>query len=1308
MLARVLRLSLPALLAWLLLWAAAPAHAAAAAAPHLAFVGVWDRAMPALSEAARAAGMPSIFMDTDRLPSVEQLRQQDLVLVLNIAAPDAAVLTERLRAARGATGKPRVVALDRRGAHASLQRAGILETDERIAAYWVPNGNVNMRRLYQYIAVHYFGGKGSVEPPLPMPESGYYLPGHDQAIDTLAEFRTRAGWRAGAPVAALLIQQAFWVTHDTQVTDALVAALTAQGFNVATIFSEYSTSMERLVRELHPDLVIEDRHGRLWSDAHAAILAELGVPYLRPISMLGATIAEWRANPEGLNAHDRGLFMSLQEMLGTIEPIVVGGLQLNAAGFRLHEPIPERVQHFAARARAWVDLRRTANADKRVAIVYYNNALGADDLMRGSPTGAFLDGPESLLRFLPRLKQRGYRVDPLPQTAHELIDWMKARGRNYGPWAQGDLERLADAPGTVLIPLPEYLAWYRSKLDAAQRAAVEARFGPPPGRYMVVKRHGVEQIVLPSVRLGNVILMPQPLRGQVEDEQVLHAKDIPPPHNYLAFHWWLQEDYKPQALVLWGTHGSLEMLPGKGTGLGAQDWTDLLIGHMPVIYPWIMDNIGESTLARRRAAALLVDHLPPLGERSPLSPELRHLQEDVQKFATLEAGVLKQEFRKRIGAAARAARIPGTPAGDAPLSDAAVEAVGEWLDRQAEEATPKTLHVLGQVPDDARLLDPLVASLRQTFIERLALAEPPPAGLAGAARADWLHERARRFVRDSVIGTAAPPPALRADADHARELLAHLRQADREIVALLDALEGRYIAAGPGPDPVRNPSSVPGGRNLYSLNPEEIPTRPSYEVARQLIDDLLKSRHPTKVGIDLNGMDTMRDYGVNEGQVLYLLGVRPVWDANGLAVDVELIPRAELKHPRVDVFIAMGGQYKDNFPSRVRLIDKAVKLAAAAPEADNGVRIGSQRLEAALRHRGLPAAQAAELSTARIFGTKPGNVSGTNILYLVPRSGAWESRREITSVYVDNMSYVYSGAHWGEAAPALYKSAIQGTDTLVRVWASNMTSQLSNHHAYEYLGGLSMAVSELTGKEPAAYIADVRNPDGARMRRFEEVLESNLRSELLNKEWLQGMKAHDYAGAGQMAALVENTFGWNVTRQQAVDPKVWDEIHRVLIQDSNGLGLRAWFEKQNPAALQEIAATMLEASRKGYWKPDARTLRELASLYAELTIAHGASTGLSAGGNRKLEQQVAQLVPGAAAAFMQAMARSRDGADAGQAVVGKRIEPQPAAAEPRPQAQVQARPTPTDRNVDVARWLVGLAMLSLGLLGIPLKAGSAR
>lgn len=1287
--------------------------------PSIGCIGVWERAMPTLTAAAQAQGCIARLLPRG-VPSVEELRRHALILVLNVDAADAGNLAQRLVEARAGSVRPLVLSLDRRDSQTALAKAGVLTSDPRIPPYWKASGPVNLRRLFAYLRTTYLGSGEAIEPPVLVPEQGYYLPGRDEPLTDIAALRSAAAWNVDAPVAALLIQQSFWITQDTAVIDAQAEALRQQGFNVAICFAETSAQMESLIEAAKPDILIEDRHGGLWSDGRGDVLRRWNVPYLRPISMLGATIQDWQADPQGLNIRDRGMFLSLQELYGTIEPLVVGGLVINTAGFRLHEPIPERVERMAARAKAWVALRRTSAADQRVAIVYWNKYLGKGDLMRGSPTGAFLDGPESLVQFLPAMQRRGYRIDTLPKDATELIGWLMQRGRLVAPWAQGELEAIANQPDSVLIPMARYRSWYETRLDPAQRRAVEDRFGPPPGRFMVVKRNGVEHLVIPRIRLGNVILLPQPLKGEVQDEALLHNRDVPPPHNFLATHWWLQEEFKPHALVMWGTHGSLELLPGKDSGLSQRDWPDLCLGTIPVIYPWIMDNLGEASLARRRAYACLISHLPPLGQRSGLGDELQRLAEDIDKFEQLEAGVVREEFRARISAAARSGRLPPAPSGDAWFTDAQIEDCHLWLHAQTDEATPTYLHVLGRAPSDDRLRDPTVTMLRKAFLERLAETVTVPAAIINEAshRDTWLREQARLLIARTVYGRDEAPPSLREDIARARSWRDRVRDCGGEINGILDALAGGFIPPGPGPDPVRNPASVPSGRNLYGLNPEEIPTQASYAVAVRLVDALLATTKPTKVGIDLNGMETMRDFGVNEGQVLALLGCRPIWDHNGLAVDVELIPGAELKRPRVDVFVALGGMYKENFPTRVKLLAKAVGLAAAASESDNGVAAGSAALRKALSSRGMPASEIEQLADARIFGTKPGNMSGTNILHLIPRSGVWDDPAAIASVYIDSMSHVYTNERWGERVEGLYEGAIQGTDTLVRVWASNMTSQLSNHHAYEYLGGLSMAVRTLTGKEPIAFIADVRNPDAARLRHFEEVLESNLRSELLNKNWLAGMQAHDYAGAGHIAELTKNTFGWSVTRPGSVDPRVWDDLHQVLIKDRYGLDLPAWFERTNAAALQEVAATLLEASRKGYWQPDSAVLREIAELYTQLVTTHGAPTGIVGGGNRKLEDLVAGLAPGQAAAFAAAMEESRS-VPPGETVLGTRLEAtapsEPADATPTPESAPPAnaqRPTEAppaiEQPTDWLRWLLGSSVAVVLLIGLLRRSGAAR
>jgi cobaltochelatase CobN len=1249
------------------------------ARPRIGFIGTWDRAEPTLDAVARELGIDVSFWHTGELTGDATLRrkvqQSDLVFVLNISADEVTAVRDMIRQIASVKPSLKFIPLDSRGSHAELLKAQLLTKDEQVPRYWRANGAVNIRRLLRYASVTYLGGSAAIEPAVVVPDFGYYDPARDEAIETFDAYRefkrSQHRWIENAPVAALIIQQSFWVTHDTKVIDAQVAALERHRINPVVIFADREPITADLLRATRPDLIVEDRHGAMWESR--ALLEELDAPYLRPISMLAYTIDEWKKDPAGLASRDVGMFMTLQESWGTIEPIVVGGMTVNISGFHLHEPVPDGIEKFARRAASWLRLRQTPNPQKKIAIIYYNKGLGKDDLMRGSPTGAFLDGPESLVKMFPRLKAHGYDVGEAPSSSAALIDRIREGARNVAPWAGDELDDMVAKGQPVLLPVSTYLKWFNTRLTPAGRQAVIKAFGPPPGKFMTIERGGRKYFVIPRIQVGNVLLAPQPERGERQDDSLLHSRDVPPPHNYLAFYWWLEEEFKANAIVHWGTHGSLELLPGKEAGLTRDSWADIAVGDMPVVNVWVMDNIAEATLSRRRSYAVLSDHLAPPALTAGIPEALRNLHEDAGKFRVLEAGPLKDEFRRKVAETARAEKLDSLLKIDAsaPLSDASVLALDDYVQRLSEEQTPLSLHVLGQPIAAADQPPYLVSILGSRFLEHLAVAagEPAAAALEPDRRA-LLRQRGEALVRAELFGEGVeggPLTAdLRKDVERGGEILKRLNDTDREITGFLRALDGRYMTPGPGPEPIRNPESAPGGRNLYALNPEEIPTKASWEMGIKLVKELLRMRSPKKVGMDLSGMDTMRDFGVMEAEILYLMGVRPIWDQNNLAVNVELIPRAELGRPRVDVFIAMGGQYKENFPTRVELIDKAVRLASAADELDNYVRLGTLENARQLQRRGMAAARAEQLAPARIFGTKQGNMSGTNILYLIPRSGVWDKDAEVSSIYIDNMSWVYTKGAWGQKVDGLYTQAIQGTELVVRNWASNMTSQLSNHHAYEYLGGLSMAVKALTGAEPEAFIADVRNPDGARMREFNEVLATSYRTELLNEKWIAGMKEHGYAGAGHAAELVKNTFGWSVTRDGAVTDATWNDIYSVYVEDKYNLGVRAWMEKDNPHAFQEMAATMIEAARKGYWAADAATVKSLAGAYRDSVARHGDSNGLVSGGNRRLDTFVSQqtgtparfsgTAPGQRPASASGAARASQAAaapDAGQSAASK-------------------------------------------------------
>jgi cobaltochelatase CobN len=1297
--------------------------AASSGGEKLLVVGGWDYGEAVFARAATGVGMAARFVTTEDTGKVtaDQLADADVVFLLNLKPQGAAALQARLAEARKRKPKLIVLALDQRESQKGIERAGLLVRDPEVRRYWRYNGFENTRRLLTYARVKYLGAKGEIQQPVPVPDHGlYYAAAPDLFTDVPAfiDWAKKNGqFKEAGPRAALLVQQSFLITGDTKVYDAITAALARRGVNVAVIFGHDPAHQKALLDAWNPELMIDDAHA---SPSLKAGAEARDVPMLKSVALLRSTTAEWKASTQGMLPADVGLHFLTQEVHGVIDPVVVGGLKANVGGYRLHEPIPDRVERLAGRVVAWLRLRHTKNADKKIAVVYYNRYLGQSDVGRGSATGAFLDGPESLFRLLTALKSRGYAFTKFPKDADELLGWMRKGGRNIGAWSGGDLAALVRDGKPVLVPADRYAKWF-ARLGDANRATVNKAFGPAPGTQMVTGEGEHRSIVLPRIDLGNVVLMPQPARGPENDEKLLHARDVPPPHQYLAFYWWLQDEFKADAVVHFGTHGTELLLPGKANGASGDCFGDICLGNMPNVYPWIIDNIAEAMMAKRRAYAVTVDHLCPPLEAAGLSPELRTLHGDIDKFATLEEGLLKQKYRKTVSDAARKAALTRKPT---ELTDAEIEAVAGQIHQIELSVTAMKLHVLGVEPGPKHLVPFLASMLGRSFLDDLSKVLPVPADVAKepAHVPIWARPQLEAVVKNVVIDGLTPADALKLAGakipagDPGKVVATLARVADyrksfsqtgREVENVLRALDGKFVSPGPGSDPVRNPGAIPTGRNLFALNPEEVPTKQAWEVAVQLVGQLLKEKPKLrKVAFDMNAFETMRDYGVTEAQALYLMGVRPVWDHNNLAVNVEIIPRAELKRPRVDVFIAISGSMRDNFPSRVKLLDKAVRMVSDLDEPDNFVRQGTAATRADLERQGFSGEKVKLYAPARIFGTRPGEY-GTRILYLIPKTGAWDDRKEIADVYRQNMSHVFTGDVWGENVPGLYDNAMKGTELVLRTWTSNMTGPLTNHHVYEYAGGLSLAVEASTGKQPQLMFNDVRNNPA--LRDFNEVVATEAHVTMLNPKWIRGMMENGYSGAGMITEVVRNTSGWEATRKGSVSQELWGEIHAVYVKDKHGLRVKEWMDRQNPHARQELLATLLEAARKGDWKADAATRRELAREYAQSVAKHGDSAGLATGGNQKLQAEVVARLDAPGDTELAALTESYKAALArsAQAPAGTPAPAPGPAPGDTPEVVtgnvLEPVPPPTEIGAATRTWLaagVGGAALGLVLFGV--------
>ncbi|SIO59444.1 cobaltochelatase CobN subunit [Singulisphaera sp. GP187] len=1227
-------------------------------APRIAFIGLHGGVFETLESFAKGLNLRVEYISDDQIAQkASDLSVYRLVFIQHTREEDQDAYRDQFLAAKRANPATRIFAVGREGSAAvaflkDRGDANPVETDPEVSKYF-PRSRENLRRFLIYVSIKYLGQAGEILPPAESDETatGPYHPDHDGRFESVPAFlawsSTKGREPGRLPRAAIMVHTAHLDYQQPRVVDALIRSLEAKGVLAAGFTDGGPQAADtKPVDTFKPDVIIHTCH----SGETVEERTRLDAPHMHSLFFRRNSIDFWQHNLGGFTQGDAAFQVIGQEHLGAIEPLIGAGTVHGGGSAESFTPIPERIEHIVKRALSWIALRKTPHAEKRIAFVYYDREAGQNELMRGSATGMHLHAPKSMVKVLKSLKADGYSLNAVPNHENELIDWLKERGRQYGMWNQNDLNRLATSGQAVLLPVATYLEWLNTRVPEAVRGEVAKHWGPAPGNAMVWKNdQGQSFIVIPRIDLGNIILLPQPLRGEGQDPSLLHQGLTPPPHNYIATYFWLQESFKAHVLVHFGTHGSEFFLPANPVGLSDRDWPDILMGSTPNINPWIIDNVGEVAPVKRRAYAVTLGHLTPPIVTAGLSDDLLNLHSLIDKWDSLEAGALREGFRRQITSdvvrlhLAKEAGLAEEPR--SPLTPEQIHQVVEYLHDIEGETTPISLHVLGEPPRDDLMVPFLTTILKRKFLEALGqvVPVPPEETRLPGDRVLYLRHKAEEAVELVVRRDLSPmdavtaiggksganlPPEVQKGLVLAIDLNRRFAKTTDEIDNLLAAFDGRFIPPGPVNSPIRNPGAVPTGRNLYMLNPEEIPTRPSWELAKKLVDQLLerslkeKGHCPAKIAFDLRPHATFRDYGVMEAQILYCLGVEPVWDERDLVNDVRVIPSEILKRPRVDVFIAPGGLYALNLPGRLELIDKAIRLVAELAENDNVVRINSERVREELTAKGLEAGRALALSRARIFGVAPGEYGSPGNFAYIQQSGSWTTRDEVIAHYLSQAKNVYTKGHWGEPAPEAYDRQIQGTDTVLRSWSDHMTGPLANKYMWLHGGQLAMAVEHLTGKAPEFLLSDVRDFDRAGVIRAEDALAREFRVRLFNRKWIEGMMKEGYAGADQVADMVSNSMGWEVVREGSIPRQTWEEIDAIFMKDKLGLSIGQWFESENPFAFQELSATMLESIRKGYWKADAATTRRLVEAYARSVVRHGDNGGFRSGGNGPLRQYV--------------------------------------------------------------------------------------
>jgi len=1118
------------------------------------------------------------------------------------------------------------------------RKMGIV-TDEKVTEYYRAGGRRNLAAMILYALKKDLGLDVSYDEPEKSPLFGIYEHRTGKVFPDVDAYKKNCpSCRKGRPWVGVVFNRSSLEYGQSKPLDALLERLEGKGFNVLPVYGFPSAAaVERFFfdsggkRRISVLVTLGMKVGVNPGTA-GPLFTRLNVPVLNAVTLHSQSREAWEKSPVGLDIFERAWQIGNPEMTGVIQPTVIASQERmtdpeTGMAYVEERPVPERIDRLVERIRAWTNLREKPNREKRIALIYYNYPPGKQNI--GASCLNVLPG--SLWEIAKRLKAEGYDLGNQEIDADTLFHDVHRFGRNIGNWARGELDRLVRTGRPVLIPVEIYRRWFE-ELPEKLKTSVIKSWGPPESCNIMTwtGAGGAKYIVIPAVGYGNLLLAPQPSRGWEQDpKKIYHDVALPPHHQYLAFYLWLKKGFQADAVAHMGTHGTLEWLSGKEVGFSAQDPPEALIRDLPNVYPYIVDNVGEGTQAKRRGMAVIIDHMTPPFDKAGLNKELRDLASLISDYAAakekspLLAGTKIEEIN-------RLAKKTGLLT-DLNLKEVRTEEEAETLEHYikeiAEKQTPFGLHTFGKAPEE---------KYRRATAEAVVSIEK---NLTGEERQKRIAGIEARIVQG----------------------------ARRELDSFMAALSGRYVPAGRGNDPIRNPDSLPTGKNFYSFDPTRVPAKATYETGVKLAGDLLagyRQRHgvcPDKLTFNLWAVETMRNEGVMESQIMHLLGVRPKWDERGRVIGVEAVSRGELGRARIDVTVVPSGLYRDLFPNLMDLLDKAVSLAKRQDEKDNILRSNILRTKAMLMQKGIAGDRAERLASVRIF-TEPPGAYGTNLDKAVVLSNTWDRERQVADVYFMRMSHLYGQGFRGdkiEGEPSasgvredisltLLKNALSGSKMAVHCRSSNVFATLDNDDVFQYLGGTAMAIRAVDGKTPEVYVTNLSNPTMPRQETLEKVMGREMRSRYLNPQWIKAMMTEGYAGARLIDKVVEHLWGWQVTVPEAVDAAKWNEMYETYVLDRNGLNVKEMFRQAgNPWAYQSLVARMLETVRKSYWKPDRKVVETLAGEYAESALEAGLACCDHTCNNPLLSKYTAGVllsVPGLAErakGFMKALDRVR-------------------------------------------------------------------
>ncbi|MBD3882266.1 cobaltochelatase subunit CobN [Phormidium tenue FACHB-886] len=1086
--------------------------------------------------------------------------------------------------------------------------------------YFIEGGVENYSNLLKFVSTQFLEQPYPYELPQPIPRVGIYK---EAFISP-----NQAG-------VGILFYRAHYLSGNTAAIEALCQALTQRNLTPVPIFvsslrepdvqTELLKYCDRGIEVLInttsfslASLQTESPQVELWE--------KLNVPVLQAI-FSGGTQAQWESSFQGLTPKDMAMNVALPEVDGRIITRAVSFKAVQTQNSQLqtdvvvYQPAADRIEFVAELAANWVKLRQTAPVDRKIALILANYPSRDGRLANG----VGLDTPTSCIEILKALQLAGYQVQDIPATDLELIQRLTAGTTN-------------DPEGWMLrntrqsLSLEDYRTYF-NQLPIAVQSGIQKRWGVPE-----------ETLAFPiaGIQLGNVFVGIQPARGYDRDPALnYHAPDLEPPHAYMAFYHWVRSQFGAQAIVHVGKHGNLEWLPGKSVALSENCYPEAVLGAMPHLYPFIVNDPGEGSQAKRRAQAVILDHLTPPMTRAELYGNLHQLEGlideyyEAQTLDPVRLPLLRDRLTKLISTANlhQDLGIGEVPLDDTTLASFLKTADG-YLCELKEAQIRDGLHILGHCPQGNQLRDLIVAIARnpspnrsgltralaqdwQLEIDPLTVTLSDPVELAAYPKlnhcriagdvVEAIEENAAELVTQLIEQQEFPAIGVATQRELVwirDRLLPALQQTNQEIVQLLRGLDGSYVPSGASGAPTRGrPEVLPTGRNFYSVDIRAIPTETAWDIGRRAAEALVErytqenGEYPKTLGLSVWGTSTMRTGGDDIAEALALLGAKPVWDGvSRRVVDFEILPLSILGRPRVDVTLRISGFFRDAFPNLIDLFDSAVTAVAQLEESadENPLAAQVKQEQSVWQAQGLTPEQAEARSLYRIFGSKP-SAYGAGLQGLID-SQNWTDEADLAQAYINWSAYAYSRKAEGKSAPEAFQQRLQSLQIVLQNQDNREHDLLDSDDYYQFQGGLTAAVRSISGKQPHTYFGDNSRPEQPKVRQLSEEITRVYRSRVVNPKWIAGAMRHGYKGAFELAATVDFLFAYDATTH-CVQDFMYQGIADAYLFDP---AVQAFIEQSNPWALRDMAERLLEAEQRGLWQHAApETLENLRSLVLE-------------------------------------------------------------------------------------------------------------